>query len=196
VFLDVSQSLGLVPVTKAFIGYLTCRYMPNPDRGPNVFAIRANFTDGSETIVEHKDVMTTTNSWFAKMAQKAAKATGSSPAFLTVCVLTLVWLVSGPFFHWSDTWQLIINTVSNIVAMLMLFLIQNTQNRESAALQLKADELLRAVRGAQNAFINLEELSEEDLIIIKERYARMAELARAKAGINTLSGPAQGDLPD
>jgi low affinity Fe/Cu permease len=127
--------------------------------------------------------MTTTNSWFAKMAQKSAKATGSSPAFLTVCLLTLVWLGSGPLFHWSDTWQLIINTVSNIVAMLMLFLIQNTQNRESAALQLKADELLRAVRGAQNAFINLEELSEEDLIIIKERYAKLAELARAKAGI-------------
>jgi low affinity Fe/Cu permease len=123
------------------------------------------------------------------MAQKAAKATGSSPAFLTVCLLTLLWLVSGPFFHWSDTWQLVINTVSNIVAMLMLFLIQNTQNRESAALQLKADELLRAVRGAQNAFINLEELSEEDLIIIKERYARMAELARARSGMSSSPGP-------
>ena len=121
------------------------------------------------------------------MAQKAAKATGSSPAFLTVCLLTLVWLASGPLFHWSDTWQLVINTVSNIVAMLMLFLIQNTQNRESAALQLKADELLRAVRGAQNAFINLEELSEEDLIRIKERYAKMAELARAKAGYDSIA---------
>ena len=127
--------------------------------------------------------MTTTNTWFAKMAQKAAKVTGSSPAFLTVCLLTLLWLFSGPFFHWSDTWQLVINTVSNIVAMLMLFLIQNTQNRESAALQLKADELLRAMRGAQNAFINLEELSEEDLERIKERYAKLAEMARAKAGI-------------
>jgi low affinity Fe/Cu permease len=138
--------------------------------------------------------MTTTNSWFAKMAQKSAKATGSSPAFLTVCLLTLVWLGSGPLFHWSDTWQLIINTVSNIVAMLMLFLIQNTQNRESAALQLKADELLRAVRGAQNAFINLEELSEEDLIIIKERYAKLAELARAKAGISASPGTEAAEL--
>jgi low affinity Fe/Cu permease len=127
--------------------------------------------------------MTTTNTWFAKMAQKAARVTGSSPAFLAVCLLTLLWLGSGPFFHWSDTWQLVINTVSNIVAMLMLFLIQNTQNRESAALQLKADELLRAMRGAQNAFINLEELSEEDLERIKERYAKLAELARAKAGL-------------
>src|SRR5581483_4202745 len=104
--------------------------------------------------------MASSNTWFAKLAQKSAKITGSSPAFLTVCLLTLAWLLSGPFFHWSDTWQLIINTLSNIVAMLMLFLIQNTQNRESAALQLKADELLRAMRGAQNSFINLEELSE------------------------------------
>src|ERR1700678_4648078 len=125
----------------------------------------------------------TMTSWFAAMAQRTARATGSSAAFITVCGLTLLWLGTGPFFHWSDTWQLIINTVSNIVAMLMLFLIQNTQNRESAALQLKADELLRAVRGAQNAFINLEELSEEDLLIIKARYAKMAELARAKEGL-------------
>jgi low affinity Fe/Cu permease len=137
--------------------------------------------------------MTTPNTWFAKMAQRAAKITGSSPAFFTVCLLTLLWLGSGPLFRWSDTWQLIINTISNIVALLMLFLIQNTQNRESAALQLKADELLRAVQGAQNAFINLEELSEEDLLIIKERYARMAELARAKAGIT--SPPSPDDWP-
>src|SRR5580704_16555158 len=129
--------------------------------------------------------MTTTNSWFARMAQKAAKATGSSPAFLTVCLITLIWLASGPLFHWSDTWQLIINTVSNIVAMLMLFLIQNTQNRESAALQLKVDELLRSVRGAQNAFINLEDLTEEDLIRIKERYAKLADDARAKSGVGS-----------
>ncbi|MGA2880704.1 MAG: low affinity iron permease family protein [Bryobacteraceae bacterium] len=140
--------------------------------------------------------MTTTNTWFAKMAQKAAKVTGSSPAFLTVCVLTLVWLGSGPIFHWSDTWQLVINTVSNIVAMLMLFLIQNTQNRESAALQLKADELLRAMRGAQNAFINLEELSEEDLDRIKERYAKMAELARARSGMTSNPGSSPAETPN
>ena len=126
--------------------------------------------------------MPNTNYAFARFAQKAAKVTGSSLAFATVCFLTLVWLVSGPFFHWSDTWQLVINTLSNIVAMLMLFLIQNSQNRDAAALQLKVDELLRAMRGAQNAFINLEELSEEDLTRIKERYARLADTARAKSG--------------
>jgi low affinity Fe/Cu permease len=128
------------------------------------------------------------------MAQRAAKITGSSAAFVAVCLLTIVWLASGPFLHWSDTWQLIINTISNIVAMLMLFLIQNTQNRESAALQLKVDELLRAMRGAQNTFINLENLSEEDLLRIKERYAIMAEDARAKAGMPSVTGPAAADL--
>jgi low affinity Fe/Cu permease len=138
----------------------------------------------------------TTNYWFAKMAQKAAKVTGSSPAFLAVCVLTGLWLASGPIFHWSDTWQLVINTVSNIVAMLMLFLIQNTQNRESAALQLKVDELLRAVRGAQNAFINLEELTEEDLVRIKERYASLAERARVKSGHPAAPGSTLAELPE
>lgn len=102
--------------------------------------------------------------WFSGLAEQASKATGSSTAFLAVCVLTVLWLASGPVFAWSDTWQLIINTFTNIVSMLMIFLIQNTQNRESTALQLKVDELLRAVRGAQNAFINLEALSEEDLL--------------------------------
>jgi low affinity Fe/Cu permease len=123
--------------------------------------------------------------WFADMAQKTAKLAGSSVAFIAICGITLGWLISGPIFHWSDTWQLVINTVTNIVSMLMVFLIQNTQNRESAAQQLKLDELLRAVRGAQNSFINLEGLSEKDLGSIKERYAALAEQARLKS---TLQG--------
>ncbi len=123
------------------------------------------------------------NQWFARMAHNAAKATGSGPAFMAACILTLAWLVSGPILHWSEAWQLIINTISNVVAMLMLFLIQNTQNRDSAALQLKVDELLRALHGAQNSFINLEELTEDDLTRIKERYARLADAARAKSGV-------------
>ena len=90
--------------------------------------------------------------------------------------------MTGPIFHWSDIWQLVINTVTNIVSMLMVFVIQNTQNRESSALQLKIDELLRAVRGAQNTFIKLEELSEEDLNELKDKSAALAENARQKAG--------------
>jgi len=110
---------------------------------------------------------------FASMAQNTAKLAGSSSAFVAICLITLVWLVTGPIFHWSDTWQLVINTVTNIVSMLMVFVIQNTQNRESAALQLKIDELLRAVQGAQNTFINLEELSEEDLNELKNKSAAL-----------------------
>lgn len=119
---------------------------------------------------------------FASMSQNTAKLAGSSFVFVAICFITLVWLVTGPSFHWSDTWQSVINTVTNIVSMLMVFVIQNTQNRESSALQLKIDELLRAVRGAQNTFINLEELSEEDLNELKDKSAALAENARQKAG--------------
>jgi low affinity Fe/Cu permease len=119
--------------------------------------------------------------WFGLMAQKTAKVAGSSGAFIAICLITAVWLVTGPIFHWSDTWQLVINTVTNIVSMLMVFLIQNTQNRESVAQQLKLDELLRAVRGAQNSFINIEDLTEQELKPIKERYAALAEMARQRS---------------
>jgi low affinity Fe/Cu permease len=127
--------------------------------------------------------------WFATMAHNAAKAAGSSSAFMAICGITLLWMATGPLFHWSDTWQLVINTVTNIVSMLMVFLIQNTQNRESSALQLKIDELLRAVRGAKNAFINLEDLGEEDLNRLKERYAAIAVRARGKS--NSPSGESE-----
>jgi low affinity Fe/Cu permease len=124
------------------------------------------------------------------MAQSTAKAAGSSSAFIAIGGITLLWMVTGPLFHWSDTWQLVINTVTNIVSMLMVFPIQNTQNRETSALQLKIDELLRAVRSALNAFINLEDLSEDDLNRLKERYAAMA--ARARSESDSPSGPASG----
>ncbi len=134
--------------------------------------------------------------WFATMAQRTARAAGSSSAFIAICGITLVWMVTGPVFHWSDTWQLVINTVTNIVSMLMVFLIQNTQNRESSALQLKIDELLRAVRGAQNAFINLEDLNEEDLNLLKKRYAAIAVSAREKSNLpSTDTEPASGTPP-
>ncbi len=134
--------------------------------------------------------------WFATMAQSTARAAGSSSAFIAICAITLVWMVTGPVFHWSDTWQLVINTVTNIVSMLMVFLIQNTQNRESSALQLKIDELLRAVRGAQNTFINLEDLNEEDLNRLKKRYAAIAVSARGRSTLSSRENdPAAGMTP-
>jgi low affinity Fe/Cu permease len=131
--------------------------------------------------------------WFSELAQKTAKATGSSAAFLAICVITLAWLISGPIFHWSDTWQLVINTVTNIVSMLMVFLIQNTQNRESSAQQLKLDELLRAVRGAQNSFINLEGMTEQDMDRIKKQYAALAKQARDESRPTSHPGPTSSE---
>jgi low affinity Fe/Cu permease len=129
------------------------------------------------------------NQWFAGVAQTTAKLAGSSPVFVAVCAVILGWLLTGPIFHWSDAWQLVINTATNIIGVRMVFLIQNTQNRESAALQLKIDELLRAIRGAQNSFINLEALTEEDLQRIKERYAAIAHRARQESGIAGVEEP-------
>jgi low affinity Fe/Cu permease len=131
--------------------------------------------------------------WFSMMAQKTSKVAGSSAAFMAICAATLVWLISGPIFHWSDTWQLVINTVTNIVSMLMVFLIQNTQNRESVAQQLKLDELLRAVRGAQNTFINIEDLTEQELKPIKELYAALAEKARQNRDLGAGSNPTSSE---
>jgi low affinity Fe/Cu permease len=91
------------------------------------------------------------------------------------------WLLTDPIFHWSDTWQLIINTLTNIISMLMIFLIQNTQNREMTAAQLKLDELIRSLQGAHNIFLNLEDLAEEDLERIRERYSELAQRARQRA---------------
>lgn len=138
----------------------------------------------------------TNEKWFGNMAQNTARAAGSSAAFLAICLITLLWMITGPLFHWSDTWQLVINTVTNIVSMLMVFLIQNTQNRESSALQLKVDELLRAVRGAQNSFINLEALNQEDLEGLKEKYARLAEMARIQSGATSQEPSVKQSSPE
>jgi low affinity Fe/Cu permease len=107
--------------------------------------------------------------WFSRAANKVAQWTGSSWAFILAFGVIVVWAVSGPLFGFSDTWQLVINTGTTIVTFLMVFLIQNTQNRDQRALQLKLDELLRAVQGAREAqFAGIEEQSEEVLQEVKE----------------------------
>jgi low affinity Fe/Cu permease len=115
---------------------------------------------------------------FNHFAKWAARAAGHPAGFLLATISVLLWAITGPRFHYSDTWQLVINTATTVVTFLMVFLIQNTQNRDSAAVQLKLDELIRAVRGAQNSLMDLEQLSEEELERIRERYERLAQQAR------------------
>lgn len=122
----------------------------------------------------------TRKSWFNRFAKWAARATGNPLAFLTAVGVILVWTISGPLFGYSDTWQLVINTGTTIVTFLMVFLIQNTQNRDSAALQIKLDELIRSMEGAHNALLDLEELEEDELEKIRRKYEALAAAAREK----------------
>src|SRR5213596_2563642 len=107
----------------------------------------------------------------------ATKATGRSAAFILAVTIIVVWEITGPLFHFSDTWQLVINTGTTIITFLMVFLIQNTQNRDTEALQIKLDELIRAVKGARNEVIDLEEMDEEQLNVIRKDYLDLAEHA-------------------
>lgn len=109
---------------------------------------------------------------FERFAQGIAGWAGRPPAFVFAFLIILVWGVSGPIFHWSDTWQLVINTGTTIVTFLMVFLIQNAQNRDAAALQAKLDEVIRAIAGARNEFIGIEHLSERQLLDIRDRLER------------------------
>lgn len=115
---------------------------------------------------------------FTRFAKWTAKATGQPAAFAVATGALVVWALSGPLFGFSDTWQLVINTGTTIVTFLMVFLIQSTQNRDSEALQVKLDELIRATKGAHNALLDLEELEEEDLDRIREQYEKLANSAR------------------
>jgi len=101
--------------------------------------------------------------WFEQMGTKVATAAGRPRAFLIALAIVIIWGLTGPIFHWSDTWQLVINTGTTIVTFLMVFLIQNAQNRDAAAIQAKLDELIRAVGHARNEFIGIEHLTEMEL---------------------------------
>jgi low affinity Fe/Cu permease len=121
---------------------------------------------------------TKSRSWFIRFAKATARATGRPLSFLTALGVIVVWGITGPLFGWSDTWQLVINTGTTIVTFLMVFLIQNTQNRDSEAIQVKLDELIRTVQGAHNVLLDLEELEEEELDRIRARYQKIAQRAR------------------
>ena len=116
--------------------------------------------------------------WYSKFAKAAARFCGRPRIFAMALGVIVLWLLSGPIFHFSDTWQLVINTGTTIITFLMVFLIQNTQNRDTEAIQVKLDELIRATKGAHNALLDLEELEEEKLDAFRTKYQKLAGAAR------------------
>lgn len=125
---------------------------------------------------------------FARYSSFLSSKLGTPRAFFIAMFFVISWVSLGPLFNFSDTWQLVINSVTNIGEFLMLFLIQNTQNRDAAALQIKLDELIRSNRSAHNALLDIESLTETQLEIIRQQYIDLARLARKKLG--------NGQLPD
>ena len=113
------------------------------------------------------------NEPFRKFAQATSAMVGSSWAFILAVLIIIVWALTGPVFHYSDTWQLVINTGTTIITFLMVFLIQNTQNRDAKAIHLKLDELIRGVKGARTHLVDLEKLSDEELERLKQQFERV-----------------------
>jgi low affinity Fe/Cu permease len=128
---------------------------------------------------------------FRVFAQRSAAMLGSAWAFASAAFVILVWIVTGPTFHFSDTWQLIINTATTIITFLMVFLIQNTQNRDAKAMHLKLDELIRAIQGARNQLVDLENLSDEDLKSLEEQFQRLRKQAEDSRTTSDNVEPAQ-----
>jgi low affinity Fe/Cu permease len=126
---------------------------------------------------------TKSRSWFTRFAKSIAHATGRPATFCLAIALIGVWAVTGPWFGFSDTWQLVINTSTTIVTFLMVFLIQCTQNRDGEAVQVKLDEIIRAIGHARNELLDLEELEEADLDRLKKTFKQLADEARGKRGL-------------
>lgn len=126
---------------------------------------------------QERDFFCVISDAFRVFARRSAIMLGSAWAFAAAVLAILVWILTGPTFHFSDTWQLIINTATTIITFLMVFLIQNTQNRDAKAVHLKLDEMIRALKGARNQLVDLEDLSDEDLKKLEEQFQRLRKKA-------------------
>jgi low affinity Fe/Cu permease len=143
-------------------------------------------------MVREKKMRTDKSSFFNRLAKWAAQRSGRPAAFVLAGLVIIAWAATGPIFAFSDTWQLVINTGTTIVTFLMVFLLQNTQYRDSEAIQIKLDELIRAMEGAHNALLELEELDQKDLDRIKAEYRKLAEKARK----DLKKGKGDTDVPE
>jgi low affinity Fe/Cu permease len=121
---------------------------------------------------------------FERAARAISQFTGSTTAFLTAVLVVLAWAATGPFFHYSETWQLVINTSTTIVTFLMVFLIQRTQNKDSLAVQLKLNEIVAALQGASNRLVNVEDLSEAELSTLHRHYQALSELSKTDLDVH------------
>ncbi len=139
----------------------------------------ANNNNANQT--DERDVFCRLRDAFHVFARKSSSVLGSAWAFIIAILIIFVWAITGPTFHFSDTWQLIINTGTTIVTFLMVFLIQNTQNRDAKAVHLKLDELIRAIKGARNDLVDLEKLSDDELKKLEEQFTRLRERAEKAA---------------
>jgi low affinity Fe/Cu permease len=131
--------------------------------------------------------------WYSRFAKFCSRYSGRPGVFVMAVGIILLWIITGPLFHYSDTWQLVINTATTVVTFLMVFLIQSTQNRDTEAIQIKLDELIRATQGAHNALLDLEELEEHELDAFRLKYEALAELSRKNKAQN---GTVDTDTPE
>jgi low affinity Fe/Cu permease len=144
--------------------------------------IRANNRNASDTqAADDRDFLCKVRDAFSVFARATSQVLGTAWAFVIAIAIILIWAATGPTFHYSDTWQLIINTGTTIVTFLMVFLIQNTQNRDAKAVHLKLDELIRALKGARNKLVDLEKLSDDDLKLLEQQFTRLREHAEKAA---------------
>ena len=148
-------------------------------------------TEQLEEQEKERDFFCVVSDAFRIFARRSSMALGSAWSFAGAALVILVWIVSGPLFHFSDTWQLVINTATTIVTFLMVFLIQNTQNRDAKAVHLKLDELIRALKDARNELVDLENLSDEELTKLEKQFRSLRERAENNGSSSHYAEPSE-----
>ena len=158
---------------------LQCFWCAQPSAGARKLKYQVNKTRTKKPRKdeEERDFFCIVSDAFRVFARRSARILGSACAFGGAVLVIAIWLITGPTFHFSDTWQLIINTATTIITFLMVFLIQNTQNRDAKAVHLKLDETIRALKGARNQLVDLEDLSDEELKKLEEQFQRLRKKA-------------------